>query len=338
MAKYKKIIDQTKYCDQEEIKRSERTATDRGIANKPILEPIPSYERVGSEVVVPKGVNNSFIILGRDRHRDPSTGYGGRGATQASRIDLIAGMASSYRHNDNTYGPPCEENTLVSPNFAIDAARIYISQKSDIDQYMGLAETPAQNSIGKSSIGLKADEIRIHSRRDVKIVTGRGNFGGLGRHGERLSGGGKNESVGTISFIAGNNIKDKRVRDFDFAKPLRLVKSTVKGLQPIPRGDNLGECLEDIMIAMEELSSMVGDSINLIQQMDLALAVHVHPLAPPIAGPGGSYTITSPVVQAKAASHLLSRNVFNKKLGILKKNYLKITGGRYINSKFVYTT
>ena len=72
--------------------------------------------------------------------------------------------------------------------------------------------------------------------------------------------------------------------------------------------------------------------------MDLALAVHVHPLAPPIAGPGGSYTATSPVVQTKAASHLLARNVFNKKLGILKKNYLKIKGGRYINSKFVFTT
>jgi len=338
MTKYKKIIDQSKYCDQDQILRSEEAATDRGIANGNILEPIPAYEKVGSEIVLPKGANNSFIIMGRDRDRDPSSGYGGRGATQASRIDLIAGMASSYRHKDDTYGPPCEDETLVSPNFAIDAARVYISQKSDIDRYMGLVETPAQNSTGKSSIGLKADEIRIHSRRDIKIVTGRGKFRGLGLSGERLSSGGKNETVGTISFIAGNNVKDKRVRDFDFLKPRRIYRSTVKGLQPIPKGNNLEECLEDMILAIQELSALVGDSLSLIQQMDLALAVHVHPLAPPIAGPGGSYTATSPLIQTTTARATISRELFNKKLDILKENYLDVIGSRYINSYFVYTT
>jgi len=277
------------------------------------------------------------MIIGRDRPHVPYSGYGGKGATQSGRIDLIAGMSSAFRHKDGSYGPP-SKTTITSPNFAIDAARIYISQRADIDKYMGLAEVPAQASKGRSTIGLKADTIRIHSRRDIKIVTGQGKFEGVGKTGERLSNGGKNETVGTISLIAGNSTKDKRAIDFDFLNPLKIGGSTVKGLQPIPKGNNLEECLMDILLAIQELSSMIGENASSIQKMDITLASHVHTSAPP--GPPGpsTYVSITPTIQAKSVSSIAGRKLFNKKVEMLKSNYLDVIGSRYINSNFVYTT
>ena len=332
----KSIIDQSKAENPERAKADKEAGINQGIANKLLPEPLPTYDIADCETVT-KGRNNSFIIMGRDRPNITYSGYGGRGATQAGRIDLIAGMSSAFRHKDGSYGPP-NSSTITSPNFAIDAARIYISQKADIDKYMGLDDVPGQASRGKSAIGLKADVIRIHSRRDIKIVTGQGKFEGVGRSGERLSNGGKNETVGTISLIAGNNAKDKRAIDFDFLNPQKIGRSTVKGLQPIPKGNNLEECLTDILLAMQELSAMVGENVSSIQKMDLALATHVHTSAPP--GPPGpsTYVSITGMIQAKSGATIAGRKMLNKKIEMLKSNYLDVIGSRYINSNFVYTT
>tara|TARA_R100000388_G_C7241270_1_gene161572 strand:- start:1638 stop:2645 length:1008 start_codon:yes stop_codon:yes gene_type:complete len=335
MGNSKPIIDQSKSKNSDRNQKDKNAGVRQGIANQILQEPIPYYDIADCEIKT-EGRNNTFIIMGRDRPHIKNSGYGGRGATQAGRIDLIAGMSSAFRHKDGSYGPPNDE-TMTSPNFAIDAARIYISQKSDIDRHMGLAEVPGQAVDGRSTIGLKADTIRIHSRRDIKIVTGRGRFEKLGKDGERLSNGGKNETVGTISLIAGNNTEDKRAVDFDFLNPLKIGRSTVKGLQPIPKGNNLEECLLDIMSAIQELSAMVGDNTSLIQKMDLNLVSHVHPLTPPIAGPGSYVTIT-PMIQANSVKTFAGRKLFNKKVEMLKSNYLDVLGSRYINSNFVYTT
>ena len=212
----KKIVDQSKLCpeDQDMMSLLRQYGKGMGIANKDLVEPVPTYERADSEGASLfggglKGKNNSSVILGRDRPGNRYSGFGGRGATQAGRIDLIAGLSSAYRHKDGTYGPPCKE-TIVNPNFAIDGARIYISQKSNIDRAMGLAPTNHMGEAmgGSSAVGIKADAVRIHARQDVKIVTGRGRFQGLGSDGERLADGSVNDIVGTISFIAGNYLED----------------------------------------------------------------------------------------------------------------------------------
>ena len=91
------------------------------------------------------------------------------------------------------------------------------------------------------------------------------------------------------------------------------------------------------MLAIQELSSMIGDNASLIQKMDLNIASHVHPLAPPIAAPG-TYVSITPMVQANSVKTYGGRKLFNKKIEMLKSNYLDILGSRYINSNFVYTT
>ena len=347
----KPIQDQSKALDQSQIKKNKKFGKRQGIAQKPIDEAIPTYEKAGSEKIE-KGKNNSFIIQGRDRPGNLYSGYGGRGATQAARIDLIAGLGSSYRSKDGSYGPP-NKDTIINPNFAMDAARVYISQKADIDRYMGLAEVPMQSPAGRSAIGLKADAIRIHSRNDIKIVTGRSRFEGMGKDGERLSNGGKNEVVGTISLIAGNYTDDEKRLSFNLLRPFGKSKDSRRKLQPIPKGDNLSECLGDIVRAIQELSALVGDNTSMIQKMDGALMAHTHPVAvapnppfppmalPPLPIPGVNVPgyIASSFVQVKSGTSIAARQLFNKNLEAIKINYLNETfGSDYINSKYVFTT
>ena len=322
-----------------------------GIAGKSLKEPIPTYEPVQSENVI-EGPNNSFIIQGRDRPGSAYSGYGGRGATQAGRIDLIAGLGSSHKDSKGLYGPP-DSNVLVNPNFAMDAARIYMSQKSDIDKYMGIAEVPRQSPPGRSAIGLKADAIRIHARNDIKLVTGRARYTGLGRDGERLANGGINETVGTISFVAGNYTKDKEVMSFNMLDTLSREKSSKNKLQPVPKGDSLAACLEEIIVKIQELSALVGNNTYMIQKIDASVATHTHPVAvapnppfppmalPPIPLPGVNVPgyLASPFIQTKVVATETARRLQGKSLEALKINYLNEDfGSKYINSKYVYTT
>lgn len=332
--KSQKIVDQSNVKDQEQIKKDEQSGKRRGIAGKPITEGVPHFESAPSEHLI-QGNNNSFIILGRDRPGNLYSGYGGRGATQAGRIDLIVGL-------DAANGPRGADK-IANPNFALDAARVYISQKADIDRYMGLAEVPGQAPPGRSTIGLKADTVRIHARNDIKIVTGRSRIEG-GK--EKLSTGGDNETPGTISLIAGNYTDDEPSFGFSIFNPLQILGGTKKKLQPIPKGDNLSQCLNEIIDAIQQLSALVGDNVSMIQKMDLALATHTHAIAPlpippfpPVAIAPSTYTPITSFIQTKTVSSIIARQLFNKNLELLKVNYLNENfGSVYINSKHVFTT
>ena len=84
------VQDQSKVRDQEKVETNRKSGTRQGIAQKPIDEAIPTMEKAQTEKAI-AGQNNSFVILGRDRPSTLFSGFGGRGATQAGRIDLIAG-------------------------------------------------------------------------------------------------------------------------------------------------------------------------------------------------------------------------------------------------------
>lgn len=332
--KTKKIVDQSNVLNQEQVEKEKAAGKRRGIAQKPITEAVPKFESAETEHVI-QGDNNSFVILGRDRPGNLMSGYGGKGATQAGRIDLIVGL-------DAANGPRGADK-IANPNFALDAARVYISQKADIDRYMGLAEVPGQAPPGRSTIGLKADTVRIHARNDIKIVTGRARVEG-GK--EKLSTGGVNETPGTISLIAGNYTDEERMSGFSLLNPLKKLRGTKRKLQPIPKGDLLADCLNEIIDAIQELSSIVGDSTELILKLDSAIALHTHvigpapiPPFPPIALPSKRIVEKAGPIALGAGKMILNRQILNKNLGLLKFNYLNENFGPvYINSKFVFTT
>ena len=59
-------------------------------------------------------------------------------------------------------------NRDVSPG---DAARIYISQRADIDDYFDICDGFVGRSYSDSAIAMKADSIRVLARKGIKLVT-----------------------------------------------------------------------------------------------------------------------------------------------------------------------
>ena len=312
-----------------------------GIAQGAITEAVPDYENAPSEIPQ-QGPNNTFIIQGRDRPGNLYSGYGGRGGTQCGRIDLIAGLGSSYRNKGGKYGPP-NNDTRLNPNFAMDAARIYISQKANIDKYMGLASAPRDESKGRSAVGIKADCVRIHGRSNIKIVTGRQLTSGVGAAGERLSTGGVNETVGTISFIAGNYTEDTSTGARSFLNMLKKSVVNKKKLQPLVMGDNLSECLKEIVDAIRDLSHMVGANQTMISNLDMSLAAHSHPIAAippgiPVAGPISTHAPIAATIEPRVILNRANKSLFTKKLEFIKIEYLNKLGENNIRSNYVFTT
>jgi len=330
-----KDTSKSKNANQE--KERKQSGVRQGIGHGQLDDVIPRFESAASEIINPHP-NNSLIILGRDRPTNLASGYGAKGTHQCGRIDLIAGLASSYRHSDGKYFPP-NEDTIVNLNFASEAARLYISQKADIDDYMGLAEGPSRTIKGLSTIALKADTIRMHSRYDIKIVTGRGKFEGLGREGERLSSGQNNEVPGTISFIAGNYSDEDRTTRFNMLRPKKRGSSTKRKLQPIPKGDNLLELMTEVVDKMNELVSMVDQNTMSISSLNTSMLSHTHlsivgPTSPPLTHLPFYGKIFRGVVGNKK-----DKTAFSKNLQLMKINYLNPNfGSDFINSKFVFTT
>ena len=138
-----------------------------GIAGQDSIEPVPELITLASEKVI-TNKRNAWIVLGTDRTDAPLSGYGGKGEPQVAAIDLVCGRMGSYVRDVDKFGEPIE----VNPDFTLDAARIYISQKADIDEYFDLPDGKVGNPIAASAIAFKADEIRMISPGGIKIITG----------------------------------------------------------------------------------------------------------------------------------------------------------------------
>ena len=146
-----------------------------------IDEKIPAFDDAPCEKVI-SGNHNAFVVLGRDRNASWASGAGGHGMLQCGMIDLVAGrgqlvIANNKKENKKN---PLEGVEFAGPMFHSDAARVYITQKSeDIDMYFGLAQSGGPTSINKSAVAAKADQIRIIGREKVRIYCGRGKFEGF---------------------------------------------------------------------------------------------------------------------------------------------------------------
>ena len=101
----------------------------QGFNHEDLKETVPIYSIAGCEKVI-QGKNNQRIVLGRDRHGAVGEGGGyGHGHTHCGAIDIIEGPQAADVREKNKKG----ENIYVDPDFEKDAARIYISQKTDVD-------------------------------------------------------------------------------------------------------------------------------------------------------------------------------------------------------------
>ena len=267
-----------------------------GIFNTPLLEAIPQYIQAQDEKVTSHG--NSHIVFGRDRNASRASGYGGQGHTQASSIDMVVGRG----------GASPDATINVDPNFRTDAARIYISQKSDIDQYFNLASGDQGNLTARSAIGIKADGVRIIGRDGIKLVT----------RTEPQNSKDGSASYNGIELIACNDETD---------------------IQSIVKGENLVEALQELEARLSELSSIVLNHLKDQLQFNLKVASHTHT---GVSSFGAVTTVPSVAlvpagIQATmdAAEGMLDnyKNRINTNI-LWKTKYLNSASSKYICSKY----
>ena len=136
----------------------------------------------------------------------------------------------------------------------MDAARIYVSQKSDIDDYLNINRKNLNGSTNsafmKSTVALKADTVRIVARENIRLVT---RTDDLSSQGGKLSNADK--SGYGIDLIAMNDPED---------------------LQPLVKGDSLVECLEAILEVIQSVGLILDNFMEYQNKFNRTVQNHTH--------------------------------------------------------------
>ena len=239
-----------------------------GTNNTKLLEKVPKFNRAECELVF-KNHNNAWIVLGRDRPDSLDSGKGGAGETRAGAIDLCVGRMG--------FDP--DDQATVDNNFKGDAARIYISQRTDVDRNFALPAGSRGMAEEKSAIAMRADEIRINARNGIKLVTGV--YGKLNSSGQR------EDFTYGIDLIAGG--QDNEI----FAPLIDPLNPTVDRLQPLVKGTNMVNCIKALTKIVEELHFTVQHWMTFQCKFNSKLMYHSHT---GIAGPIPVTTAPDPIL------------------------------------------
>jgi hypothetical protein len=329
-----------------------------GLDNTKLQEMQPEYDIAECEKEI-KGENNARIILGRDRPNNIASGYGAMGHTRSGAIDIVVGLQGWDPKEGGYYKNQKGESSLFGGvdydggNFAFagstppalgpwippfadknfgsmdkdlpgDAARIYISQRADVDDYFDICTGNVGRSIADSAIAMKADSVRIMSRKGIKLVTGKNPPG-------RTSLDGKMTETFGIDLIAGN-------RDINRGKLAKLLDDNdVDYLQPIPKGDNLVEALTEMVDRTSRLN-------YILQNVFLFLVPAITELQLPHVGfdamgtpvttfiPTGGVALSTLAASIQSATTQLG--IQRIALDLLKVDFLTDKGAVYINSRY----
>mgnify|MGYP003652847944 CR=1 FL=1 len=277
----------------------------------------PNYNEASGEKVV-QGKNNQYITLGRDRPYGVMSGYGGAGDTHSGMIDLVVGRHGIAGREIDADGLP----VYLDNHRVLDAARIYISQKTDIDgTNVGLLNTEdllPRGSVGnpktRSGILIKADGVRIVAREGIKIIAGADRYNSAGY---------QKESIQGIDLM-GNN--------------------TDEGLQPLVKGQNLIKCLESLNEEIEWNTNSIFLLLKWAVKFTTFMTAHTHI----VTAPGNPATPSPEIIGGVASGALINdfiksmntlmTGTFNK--AVFKKNFLTppvtpfTTNDTYICSNF----
>jgi hypothetical protein len=232
-------------------------ANSSGIGGTRSYEHRAAFRRLSNEKVI-DGYDDTYIVLGRDRNGSEYSGKGGVGYTKCGAIDIVAGRTTNKVYKQNK--EQIENGTFLNPSFSEDAARIYISQKTDVDLSFAIpSSTHGIAQIG-SAIAAKADNIRIMARESVKIVSSMSteNSSGL-----QIPGAG-------IELIA---IEPGLTLD-DYLSPADDPENPV--MQPIPKGDNLRLAFEEVLGLLNNLAGLFTEYVALQTELNHYFASHTH--------------------------------------------------------------
>ena len=227
---------------KKKIENANPNGTDAsGILCEAMREGVPQYLSAGCEKVL-RGANNSWLVFGRDRPGSRASGYGGKGHTHAGSIDICVGRMGRLAKERNEEN----ERVLADPDFVRDAARIHISQKTDIDSNFNLSTGSIPRAKARSGIGIKADAVRIIGREGIKLVT---------RTDPQNSQNSDANSVYGVDLIAGNDDTT---------------------LEPLVKGDKLVAALNQLVNHVDKLNGIVDNMLMIQMQFNSVLTCHFH--------------------------------------------------------------
>ena len=173
------------------------------------------------------------------------------------------------------------------PMIFMDAARIYISQMCYPDKYFNIKNPTQSGTIDKnpcSAIVIKGDKIRMHARRDIKIVAGTD----------------KGDKAEAKIDSNGYPIRDDQGRIY-------LMKNEYATCTPAVRGDKLVELLKSMMNTQKSIIIMLNNLT--VSQMKFngiqGAAFYATPSGP---------TTGNPICEAAAILDVLENtlNIFNQ--------------------------
>lgn len=311
-----------------------------GTISEPLAEPVRAPCETWYE-----GKNNASIVLGRDRPGSIDKGYGGKGNTQCGMVDIVVGRMSqasveSFKKGPEGKSTPVQIDPMFTPysplthdqaedqvavSWASDAARIYISQMTDLDNNFKLKDGGVGNSIGRSGIGIKADAVRIIGNEGVKIVT---NADGVNSYGQPLTNKG-------IDLIANNRARRDNAEYYKDGSKTWLKSGPT--LQPLVKGDNLRACIDEILEEMIKLQSTMQGFVNQVIDVNTALGNHRHPPIVPTV-PVFKYEPLHDI--ARDSNNTLGTKTMEslkghiKNLDSIRNKFLNNTGKCFINSRF----
>ena len=329
-----------------------------GTSTTPLVEPVPGYLlRKGDMILRPKNDNNTAIIFGRDRNpygpprslvphgseEDPnnpeskfSEVSGFSDHMGAGAIDIVVGRGAPFPLESKKHDmfpenlPPLyctrtpDKLTTAQltggphPGYIMDAARIYISQMCQIDDYFELKRPKLGNPIKDfkgpcSAIMLKADKLRLHSRRDVYIVAGGD---------QRTTHDSNNNAIsdsGRIHLVAGNQT-DPNVRDTTFAV----------------RYKELSLCLKDIMSSIQGATEILNSFLMYQKALNYMLAHAIYGTATGMTTGNPSCQALESIVDPALMTELLNVDALKRyNIPKIELNYLTVSGTRSIASRHV---
>lgn len=296
-----------------------------GINGDNIAELNPKFNAHAYEVIY-TGKHDSSIVLGRDRAGifNNGGGYGSLGHTSCASIDIVVGRKSAAADFDI-------KNNYADPDFITDAARIYLSQKSDIDNYFTLPAGKGGVSVGRSAVGLKADAVRIVGRENLKLV--------VGGDAKNSQGGNINTKLG-VDLIAGDLEKANQVMIIEDTAELQILEIEKGGMQPIPLGINTAFAFDQLVEKIDKLSAILSTTGMILINFMNQISYHTHPeLINKFFGVPDMPSEQAIFAGTSTATDLTQYTVndimmLRQELESYKTQHLKPLGAYYINSKY----
>lgn len=251
---------------------------------------LPVVHRPGDKVMT--NGNGGYISVGKDRDGPIGSGYGNQTDSAAVRMSVgpLGGVGRELASKPEPH--------YANPSPLYDAGEIYLSQKTNIDERYNMDAFAKRKNIktgpsrGGSGIGLKADNVRLASRKATKIVAGVD---------KRDS---NNNTIGARYGI-------QLISNANDSLPNTDLQSMVKG-------NNLVQALKNMQGRMAELDTQINLLNQAVTGLQTQLLTHFHNAT----GPGAPTTpVTSPPTYAASIANFVSLGAQVVEIGARQLNH-----------------